>query len=241
MIIKDVPQSGITSWHSNIDAKSWNGLISAWLGWMFDGFETYAMVAVAAVAIKQLIEPSQMPHLSIYISGLFAIQLIGWATGGIIAGILADYIGRKRVMLYAIIAYGALALVSAISPTYWFLFGSRFVMGIALGGEFGAGASLTSELWPPAIRGRVLGIISAAFGIGFFIVAVIWLFVGQLGPSAWRIMFAIGVLPAFLAIFIRARVADPEIWVESKARRRRFWGRKKRGEPIDEADRHLLK
>jgi MFS family permease len=240
-IIEHVQQSGTTSWRANIDEKSWNGLISAWFGWMFDGVETYAMVAVAAVAIKQLIEPSQLPNLSMYISGLFAIQLTGWATGGMIAGVLADYIGRKRVMLYAIIAYAALAVVSALSPTYWFLFASRFLMGIALGGEFGAGASLTSELWPPAVRGRVLGIISAAFGIGFFIVALIWLFVGQLGPSAWRIMFAIGVLPAFLAIFIRSRVSEPEIWVKSNAKRRQLAERKKRGERIDEADQHLLR
>lgn len=229
------------TWIAEIDTKSWNGLIASWLGWLFDGYETYAMVAVAAVAIKQLIAPDQLVRLPMYISALFAIQLVGWATGGLISGILADYLGRKRVMMYAVIAYAALAIVTALSPSYWFFLVARFLMGIALGGEFGAGASLVGELWPPAVRGRVLGIFSSAFGIGFLIVAVIWLLVGPLGPWAWRIMFGLGAVPAVLAIFIRSRVDEPEIWVESDARRRKAVERKRRGEEIAEADRQLVR
>ena len=73
-----------------LSAASWRALVAAFLGWMFDGYETYALILVAAVALRQLLPPDQLASLPIYIGGLLAVTLVGWATGGIIAGVLAD-------------------------------------------------------------------------------------------------------------------------------------------------------
>src|SRR2546422_9586378 len=86
-----------------LSAASWRALVASFLGWLFDGYETYALILVAAVALRQLLEPQQLASLPIYIGGLLAVTLVGWATGGIVAGGLADRIGRKRVLRLSIL------------------------------------------------------------------------------------------------------------------------------------------
>lgn len=78
-----------------LTAASWRALVASFLGWLFDGYENYALILVAAVALRQLLPPDQHASLPIYIGGLLAVTLIGWATGGILAGVLADYIGAS--------------------------------------------------------------------------------------------------------------------------------------------------
>jgi MFS family permease len=228
------------SWDANINAASWTGLIASWFGWFFDGYETYTLVLVALLAVRALatVPPPQLP---LYIGGLFAITLVGWATGGLLAGVLADYIGRKRVLMYSIVVYAIFALLSAASSNYWWLLAARFCTGIGLGGEWGSGASLVGELWPSAIRGRVAGIFQSAFGVGFLVATLVWIVVGPSGPNNWRIMFALGFLPAIFTLYIRTKVQDPELWTNADAQRRAASERAQRGEQLPEADRELVK
>lgn len=228
------------SWLANVDSASWTGLIASWLGWLFDGYETYTLVLVAAIAVRQLqtVPPAQLPP---YISGLFAITLVGWATGGLIAGVLADYIGRKRVLIYSIVIYAVFALLSAASTNYWWLLAARFCTGIGLGGEWGSGASLVGELWPSSIRGRVAGIFQSALGFGFLLATLVWIFVGPSGPNNWRIMFALGFLPAIVILYIRTKVQDPALWVNADAQRRAAAERVQRGEQVPPSERELVK
>jgi MFS family permease len=72
-------------------------MAASWLGWMFDGYEVYALVLVMAIAVRQLLPPERLPRASVYMGGLLAATLVGWAAGGVVAGVLADYIGRKRM------------------------------------------------------------------------------------------------------------------------------------------------
>src|SRR2546428_12091610 len=80
-----------------LTAASWRALVASFLGWMFDGYETYALILVAAVAPRQLLAPDQLARLPIYLGGLLAVTLVGWATGGIIGGILAGHLRRQRM------------------------------------------------------------------------------------------------------------------------------------------------
>ena len=87
------------SWTISIGKAGWRALAASWLGWMFDGYEVYALVLVMAVAARQLLPPERLPSLSVYMGGLLAATLLGWATGGVAAGVLTDYIGRKRTLM----------------------------------------------------------------------------------------------------------------------------------------------
>ena len=172
------------------------------------------------MAVRQLIAADQLTQAPIYIGGLLAATLAGWATGGVAAGILADYIGRRRVLMLSILLYALFAGLSALAPTYWVLLLFRFLTGLGLGAEWGPGAAMVAELWPPRVRGRAAGTLQSAFGFGSILASVLWLAVAPLDPSSWRYMFVLGALPALLLLYIRTNVPEPALWVAVDERRR---------------------
>src|SRR2546430_17188484 len=97
----------------SIEAPVWRALIASWLGWLFDGYETFALVLVAPIAVRQLIPADQLPQVPIYIGGLLAATLAGWATGGVAAGIPAGYIRRRRGLMLSILCYALFARLRA--------------------------------------------------------------------------------------------------------------------------------
>src|SRR5438067_2394150 len=102
-------------------SAAWRTLFVAWLGWMFDGYETYALVLVAGVALRELLPADQLAQAPVYIGGLLAATLVGWATGGVLAGILADYLGRKRTLMLSIFCYAVFTRLTAVSQAYWMM------------------------------------------------------------------------------------------------------------------------
>jgi MFS family permease len=200
-------------WPRSIGTASWRALSASWLGWMFDGYETYALVLVMTPAVHQMLSPERLPRASIYIGGLLSVTLLGWAVGGVAAGVLADYLGRRRTLMLSILCYAVFAGLTALCWNYWSLLIFRFFTGLGLGAEWGPGAAIVAEFWPPASRGRAAGVLHAAFGVGLFLASGIWLLVKPLGPSAWRYMFVIGILPAFLLLYVRRWVDESSLWV----------------------------
>src|SRR5713226_8690158 len=100
-------------WYRSPDRKQWNTLFASNLGWLFDGYETYALILTIGVALRQLLEPAQYPQIPTYAGAVIALTLLGWGIGGMIGGILADYIGRKRTMMLSILAYSLMTGLSA--------------------------------------------------------------------------------------------------------------------------------
>src|SRR5262245_30971713 len=194
-------------------------LLAAGLGWLFDGYEAYALILVGAVAIRDLVAPDDLARLPLYFGALAAVTLVGWATGGLICGVLADYLGRRRTLMLSILIYAGFTGLSGLAPSYWMLLGCRFLTGLGLGGEFAPGTTLVGELWPPARRGRAAGALCSAFGVGCLLASGCWLLVGGIGHGAWRVMFVLGVLPAFLLLWLRRSVEDPAIRREADRRR----------------------
>ena len=208
------------SWTSSISKASWRALIASWLGWMFDGYETYGLVLVMAPAVHQLLPPDRLPNAPVYIGGLLAATMVGWAVGGVAAGVIADYVGRRRTLMLSILLYAVFAGLAAISWDYWSLLLFRFLTGLGLGAEWGPGAAIVAESWPPASRGRAGGALHAAHGMGLLLASGVWLLLNPLGPSAWRFMFVIGILPALLLLYVRRRVDEPALWVTANHGRR---------------------
>jgi MFS family permease len=175
---------------------------------------------VMALAVRQLLPPARLPRASVYMGGLLAATLVGWAVGGVAAGVLADYIGRKRMLMLSILWYAVFAGLTALSRDYWSLLVFRFLTGLGLGAEWGPGTAIVAEFWPLSSRGRAGGAFHAAHGVGLFLASGIWLLLNPLGPSSWRYMFVIGILPAFLLLYVRRWVHDPALWVAANNRRR---------------------
>ncbi len=225
-------------WSVSIDSSAWRALAASWLGWMFDGYENYALILVMALAVRQLLAPERLPKASVFMGGLLAVTLLGWAVGGVAAGVLADYIGRKRMLMISILWYAVFAGLTALSPNYWFLLIFRFLTGLGLGAEWGPGTAIVAEFWPPSSRGRAASALHAAVGVGFLLASGIWLLLNPLGPSSWRYMFVIGILPAFLVLYVRRWVHDPALWVAADIRRREARKRLEMG-VVSEGDREL--
>jgi len=223
-----------------LSAASWRALVASFLGWMFDGYETYALILVAPVALRQLLPPDQLASLPIYIGGLLAVTLVGWATGGIIAGVLADYIGRKRMLMLSILWYALFTGLTAFAGSYASLLILRFLTGLGLGAEWGPGTAILGESWPSRSRGRAASVLQSAIGFGLLIASGVWLYVAPLGPAAWRYMFLIGVLPALSVLWIRTSVRDPEVWLAAHERRRLARQRVASGRPVSPEDRALV-
>ncbi|HYX65145.1 MAG TPA: MFS transporter [Burkholderiales bacterium] len=206
-------------WYRGLDRKQWNTLFASNLGWMFDGYETYALILTVGVALHQLLQPAQFAQIPAYAGGVIGLTLLGWGIGGMIGGILADYIGRKRTMMISILAYSLTTGLSAFAWNWESFAVLRLVVGIAIGSEWATGTSIVAELWPDKARGKAAGLMQCGLGIGFFVASLVWLFVGGHGPNAWRYMYFIGILPALFTLWMRAGIPESQKWQHANEQR----------------------
>src|SRR5579884_499745 len=89
-------------WYKALTPVQWRTVVAANLGWLFDGYETYALILTVAVALRQLLPATDLPRIPFYAGVTISLTLLGWGVGGFIGGIMADYLGRKRTMMISI-------------------------------------------------------------------------------------------------------------------------------------------
>jgi MFS family permease len=233
--------SPIQPWYRALNRTQWNTLVASNLGWVFDGFEAYALILTVSVALAQLLPPARLSRIPAYAGAIIATTLCGWAIGGMAAGVLADYIGRKRTMIYAILTYSIMTGLSAFSWNWISFAVFRLLAGLAIGSEWVTGTSMTAEFWPDNARGKGSGLFQCGFGIGFFLASVVWLFVGTAGPGAWRTMYLIGVLPALLTVWIRRAIPESPLWEKANERRKAARERQRSGSGTTSEDSALTR
>lgn len=213
------------SWHANLTAKHWRTLNGAFLGWIFDGYEALALIVILPALMHSVLTPAQAASRPIYIGLVIGITLLGWGIGGLIGGTMADYIGRKRMMMWSVFLYAVLTGFTALSQNVWQLSALRFLTGLAMGSEWSTGIALIAETWPREARAKGAGFLQSGFGWGTLIAAVIWYFLGKFDPFGadnWRVMFVVGALPAFFVLYLRRGVDESEKWIEAVRNQR--WG-----------------
>jgi len=233
--------SAAVPWYRTLNLAQWKTLAASNLGWMFDGYETFALILTVGAALRQLLDPSLHPQIPAYAGIVIALTLLGWGIGGLLGGILADYIGRRRTMIFAILAYSLMTGLSAFAWDWLSFALLRFLVGIAIGSEWVTGASITAEFWPDHARGKGAGLMQCGLGIGFFLASFIWLFVGALGPDAWRIMFLIGVLPALFVLWLRTGISESQPWQRTDAQRRAAREKSQGGAALQAQERALVR
>ena len=232
---------GSQPWYRSLNRSQWNTLIAANLGWLFDGYETYALVISVGVALRQLLDPSQFPQIPFYAGTVIAITLLGWGIGGLIGGVIADYLGRKRTMLLAILAYSIMTGLSAFAWDWWSFAILRFLVGVCIGSEWVTGTSIVAELWPDKNRGKGVGLMQTGFGVGFFLASVAWYFIFPVGPDAWRVMFLLGVVPALLTLWIRRSIPESDKWERVNEQREAANERERNGAALTAQEKSLAR
>src|SRR5213080_2757805 len=142
------------------------------------------LAAHGAVPWYRALDPSQYQFIPAYAGAVIAITVFGWGLGGLLGGVLADYLGRKRSMTLTILAYSLLTGLSAFAWD-WLSFGVlRFLVGLAIGSEWATGASITAELWPAKVRGKGGAFLQSGYPIGSILASGVWLLIGSSGPGA---------------------------------------------------------
>jgi MFS family permease len=202
-------------WWRELNRYHWFVLVVAALGWLFDTMDQQLFNLARVPAMRALLKPGEdVPLYSGYATAIF---LIGWATGGLMFGVLGDRIGRAKTMMWTILIYSICTGLSALSVGFWDFAFYRFITGLGVGGEFAVGVSLVAEAMPDKARPHALGLLQALSAVGNVTAALLSMTLGHLEEtgtiaSAWRWMFVVGAVPALLALIIRARLKEPERW-----------------------------
>ncbi|MBI4401685.1 MAG: MFS transporter [Nitrospirae bacterium] len=214
------------SWRHGITRYQWLVLFVAWLGWVFDSMDATIYAIVLHPALEELLGVSAAggvanheaigPEVIGWYGGIiFSIFLVGWALGGVLFGIVADYIGRTKTLIVTILIYAVFTGLAALSETWWHLAIYRFVTALGIGGEWASGAVIVAEVWPEEKRAKAASILQSAWAAGFFLAAAINLLLRGYG---WRVLFVVGILPAFVSVLIFVWVKEPERWVKARTK-----------------------
>lgn len=199
-----VESRGLFGWWFEGTPEGRRALIAAALGWMLDSFDVMLYALVLAAIIPDL-------GLSKEIAGLLgSVTLLAAAAGGVAFGVIADRFGRTRALMASVLIYSVFTAACGLAQNVAQLAVFRILLGIGMGGEWASGAALVSETWADEHRGKALGLMQSAWAIGYASAALVTMIV--LPRWGWRAVFMVGILPAFLTLWVRARVEEPKIW-----------------------------
>src|SRR5882757_9111750 len=180
---------------------------ASFLGWALDAFDFFLLVFVLKdVASEFGVEKKQ-------VAAAIALTLACRPLGAFIFGRLADRFGRRPILMLDVGLYSMLGLATAFAPNLTSFLVIRALFGVAMGGEWGIGASLTMETVKPEARGLVSGILQSGYPTGYLLASVVYRnfyesFGTWFGIAPWRCMFLIGIVPALLILYIRRHVPE---------------------------------
>jgi len=212
-------------WYAGLTRQHWRILWGSYLGWIFDGYEAFALVVALPAALHTLLNADQAREAPIYGGIAIGTTLLGWGIGGLGGGILADYFGRKRMLMISVMSYACLTGLTAFSTSLTMLAAMRFLTGLAIGAEWSTGIALVAESWPDRARPKGLGFLQSGFGAGIFLAALVWFVLSAiqpLGSETWRLMFVVGALPAFCVLYLIRALNESDQWLT--ALREKRWG-----------------
>ncbi len=183
---------------------------ATWSGWMLDGFDSSMYSYILVAALTDLLPASGIAasraNISFYGGLLFSIFMLGWACS-MVWGWAADRVGRVRVMCWTVRVYSVFTGLCGLSTGLLMFAIFRLAAGFGIGGEWAAGTPLLHESVPEHMRVRLAGWLHTATPVGLFLAALATLIcVNTLG---WRGMFFLGITPALLTVYMRARIPEP--------------------------------
>ncbi|QCJ44381.1 MFS transporter [Bacillus sp. S3] len=168
--------------------------------WIFDAMDVGLISFIAAALIIEWNLTPQEAGL------LGSVNAIGMFIGAIVAGSLADRIGRNKILMYTVLLFSLASGLSAFATTFSIFLILRFFIGLGLGGELPVASTLVAENVPEHKRGRMVVLLESFWAVGWIISAVIAYFIMPIW--GWRSALIIGALPAILAIYMRKGLPD---------------------------------
>jgi len=182
---------------------NWYAVLSSTIGWTLDSFDYFIVVMVLTEIAKDFHRTNAEVALTI------TLTLAMRPAGAFLFGLMADKYGRRIPLMIDVVAFSVLSVASGLAPNFTTFLILRALFGIAMGGEWGAGASLVMEKVSPKWRGLLSGVLQQGYTTGNLLASIAYfLIVPYFG---WRALFFAGGAPALLALFIRSKVKESEV------------------------------
>jgi SHS family lactate transporter-like MFS transporter len=190
-----------------------NTVIAAYLGWTLDAFDFFILVFV----LKHIAEEfhTDVPAVAVAIFLTLAMRPIG----ALIFGLAADRYGRRVTLMVDVLLYSVFEFLTGFSTGLTMFLVLRALFGIAMGGEWGVGASLVMETIPEDSRGLVSGILQAGYPSGYLLASIVFFLLFPI--IGWRGMFIVGAVPALLVLYIRRNVQESPAFLQRQSKPRR--------------------
>jgi SHS family lactate transporter-like MFS transporter len=185
-----------------------SALLAGYLGWTLDAFDFFLVVMCLSAIGREFHQSDARMALATTVTLSFR------PIGAFIFGLLADRYGRRLPLMLDLVFYSIVEVLSGLAPNFTTFMILRALFGIGMGGEWGVGASLAMEKVPPRLRGVLSGFLQQGYATGYLLAALCYFFLFQ--RVGWRPLFFIGGLPALLALFVRMRVQESEVWMKSR-------------------------
>ena len=209
-------------WYRDLTPYHWFVFTVASLAWLFDCLDQQLFILARNNAMESLLPAGWDPKL--YGGYATSIFVAGWAMGGLIFGSLGDRYGRAKMLTLTVLIYSLCTGLSAFSKGWIDFAAYRFLTGLGVGGVFGLAVALVADTLPDRSRTGALGMLQALSAVGNVAAGIISMSIGQLeatkviaAGTAWKYMFLVGAIPAFLCVFIQIRLKEPEKWVQARA------------------------
>ncbi len=192
-----------------------NAVLAGFLGWTLDAFDFFILTLVIDDIARSF--GRTRPQIALAVT----VALAARPVGAVIFGLAADRWGRRIPLMLNVISYAVISVLSGLAPTYQVFLVLRVLFGVAMGGEWGVGASLALESTSSRIRGLISGLLQEGYALGNLLAALAFrvaypFFQAQYPGNGWRLMFFLGGLPALLSLFIRSKVKESEAWREHR-------------------------
>jgi MFS transporter, PHS family, inorganic phosphate transporter len=180
-------------------------VVASGMGFFTDAYDLF-VIGIASTLITKDWQLSS-GHLAILNSTMLAAACLG----ALVFGRYADVVGRKRVywLVAAIMIAGAVG--SALSGSFWVLIGFRFLLGFGVGGDYPVSAVMVSEYANRKDRGKLVGMVFGTQALGLIVgplIALALLGSGTSDDVAWRVLLALGAVPAAAVIYLRCRMPE---------------------------------
>src|ERR1700689_660871 len=194
--------------------KDWSAtqrhiVVASFLGWMLDAFDFFLVVFV----LKHIAGDFGADVKSITYAIFLTLAMR--PVGAFLFGRMADHFGRRPALMASVLLYSGMEFASAFAPSLRVFLVLRALYGIAMGGEWGVGASLAFESIPVRSRGLVSGMLQAGYPCGYLLASIVFgLLFDHIG---WRGMFMVGAAPALLVLYIRSKVPESAVWTASRS------------------------
>ncbi len=187
---------------------AWSALLAGFLGWTLDAFDFFLVVYCLTSIGAEFKQSDAAMSFSILLTLAFR------PVGAFIFGLMADRYGRRLPLMIDLVFYSIVEVATGFAPNFTSFLILRALFGIGMGGEWGVGASLAMEKVPAKWRGVLSGLLQQGYALGNLLAAFCFFFLFE--RWGWRPLFFLGGLPALLALFVRVRVKESEVWQKSK-------------------------